>query len=149
MSGDSRPHSTFTRVITTHGACSNSWEIQVTRKNRVWAVPYVRQLRRTLSYLVHSLDKQMKYISHMTFYQETTLSLNSSQLKERIAPWATSFISTQSLKEGSVFLVSIGLVRKLASMQWRLITLAGLLRTSSFAAIFSSRSRLFCSWLGS
>ena len=60
--------------------------------------------------LLTGLDEQMKYILHVTFYQEMTLSLNLSDSKEMFIPYTMSSISTQSLREGLVSLVSIGLI---------------------------------------
>jgi len=126
-----------TQGHTTDGADSISWEIQVARKDCVWATSYIWS-DCIASHFTHRLDTQMKYISHMTLYQETTSLLNSSELKKRFTPWTTSFMSTQSLREGPVSLKSIGLVQNMVSMQWQSIALASLLRTSLFNAASSS-----------
>src|SRR6266581_3342161 len=99
--------------------------------------------------LLTGLDTQIKYISHTTFYPEMTSSSNLSALTEMFTACAMNLVSTESLREGPVSLVSIGLVRKLVSMRWRSITLASLLRTSLLNAAIYSRSRLYCFWLGS
>ena len=75
-----------TQGHTSHGADSISWEIQVARKDRVWIVSYVWSNCIAPSQFTHRLDTQMKYISHSTFYQETTSSLNSSELKKWFTP---------------------------------------------------------------
>jgi len=111
-----------TQGHTTDGADLISWEIQVVRKDGVWATSYVWSDCIT-SHFTHRLDTQMKYILHMILYQEMTSSLNSSKSKKWFTPWTTSFISTQSLREGLVSLESIGLVWNMVLMQWQSITL--------------------------
>jgi len=95
------PHLTFSSSIlsshlslssptqghTSHRADLISWEIQVARKDHVWVVVlYVWSNYIAPSHFTHRLDTQMKYILHMTFYQETTLSSNSSELKKWFTP---------------------------------------------------------------
>ena len=77
--------SSLTQGHTTHGAASTdsvSWEVQVERKDCVWAISYIWSNCIVPSYFTQGLDTQMKYTSHMTFYPETTSSSNSSRSKE-------------------------------------------------------------------